>query len=87
MVIIIFNRLILFLSNHRNAPFVSGLPSSDAKRPNGESDLKCSGRSHRNVTLTAYYPDYTSDDEIDYLDVRGNKLNTLQVRINLPIGS
>ncbi|KAL2711958.1 hypothetical protein V1478_018193, partial [Vespula squamosa] len=42
------------------------------------TDFKCSGRSYYNVTLTAYYPDYTSDDEIDYLDIKGKKLKTLQ---------
>ncbi|XP_035730209.1 uncharacterized protein LOC118445208 [Vespa mandarinia] len=42
------------------------------------TDFKCTGRSYHNVTLTAYYPDYTSDDEIDYLDIRGKKLKTLQ---------
>lgn len=44
-------------------------------RPN----LGCSGRPHYNTTLTAYYPDFTSDDESDYLDCQGNKLRSLQV--------
>ncbi|XP_015178133.1 PREDICTED: uncharacterized protein LOC107067283 isoform X1 [Polistes dominula] len=42
------------------------------------TDLKCSGRVYYNVTLTAYYPEYLSDNEIDYLDIRGKKLKTLQ---------
>uniref|UniRef100_A0ABD2X2L8 Uncharacterized protein n=1 Tax=Trichogramma kaykai TaxID=54128 RepID=A0ABD2X2L8_9HYME len=47
---------------------------SDAIRP----DLSCVGRPHANVTLTAYYPDFMSEDESDYLDSRGKKLRTLQ---------
>jgi hypothetical protein len=44
-----------------------------------QSVLICSGRPHYNVSLTAYYPDFTSNDESDYLDIKGKKLRTLQV--------
>ncbi|XP_008558615.1 uncharacterized protein LOC103579089 [Microplitis demolitor] len=40
--------------------------------------LKCVGCPYYNVSLTAYYPDYASDDSSDYLDMRGKKLKTLQ---------
>ncbi|CAL7950365.1 unnamed protein product [Xylocopa violacea] len=40
--------------------------------------LGCSGRAYHNVTLTAYYPDFNSDDRSDYLDVRMKELRTLQ---------
>ncbi|XP_058794263.1 uncharacterized protein LOC131665978 [Phymastichus coffea] len=43
-----------------------------------EQNLSCSGRAHFNVTLTAYYPDFTSENESDYLDSRGKKLRALQ---------
>ncbi|XP_015509172.1 uncharacterized protein [Neodiprion pinetum] len=39
---------------------------------------KCSGRPHYNVSLTAYYPDFNSGFESDYLDARGKKLRPLQ---------
>ncbi|XP_015605083.1 uncharacterized protein LOC107272429 isoform X2 [Cephus cinctus] len=42
------------------------------------TDLLCSGHPYYNVSLTAYYPDFASDDEHDYLDMRGKKLRTLQ---------
>lgn len=44
-----------------------------------DSDLACTGRPHYNATLTAYYPDFSSDVESDYLDSRGKKLKNLQV--------
>ncbi|XP_074113702.1 uncharacterized protein LOC141536837 [Cotesia typhae] len=40
--------------------------------------LKCIGCPYYNVSLTAYYPDFASDESSDYLDVRGKKLKTLQ---------
>ncbi|KAL1506018.1 hypothetical protein ABEB36_005455 [Hypothenemus hampei] len=44
-----------------------------------ELDLTCKGKTFRNVTLTAYFPDYTdSDHEFGYQDKRGRKLRTLQ---------
>ncbi|KZC07180.1 hypothetical protein WN55_08562, partial [Dufourea novaeangliae] len=42
------------------------------------SDYNCSGHAYHNVTMAAYYPDFTSDDEFDYLDARLKKLRTLQ---------
>ncbi|KAJ3658748.1 hypothetical protein Zmor_010469 [Zophobas morio] len=44
-----------------------------------EINLECKGKNIRNVTLTAYYPDY-NDDEHDsgYLDIKGKNLRTLQ---------
>ncbi|KAJ8682811.1 hypothetical protein QAD02_018603 [Eretmocerus hayati] len=42
------------------------------------SDLACFGRAHHNVTLTAYYPDFSSDNESDFSDSMGKKLRTLQ---------
>ncbi|XP_011300884.1 uncharacterized protein [Fopius arisanus] len=51
----------------------------DANERNlNRTDLKCVGRPHYNVSLTAYFPDYESDNENDYLDVRGKKLRNLQ---------
>lgn len=52
---------------------------SRAERSSNRTDLQCTGRTHWNVSLTAYYPDYESDNESDYLDARGKELNTLQV--------
>ncbi|XP_043270912.1 uncharacterized protein [Venturia canescens] len=49
-----------------------------AQRSLNRTDLECTGRAHWNVLLTAYYPDYESDDESDYLDARGKELCTLQ---------
>lgn len=45
--------------------------------------MKCKGKTYKNVTLTAYYPDYANEDqEFGYMDKRGKKLRTLQVSIN-----
>ncbi|CAG9770432.1 unnamed protein product [Ceutorhynchus assimilis] len=42
-------------------------------------ELTCKGKTFRNVSLTAYYPDYTdSDNEYGYRDKKGRKLMTLQ---------
>ncbi|XP_023030111.1 uncharacterized protein [Leptinotarsa decemlineata] len=44
-----------------------------------EITLKCHGKTFNNVTLTAYYPDYTDQDhEQGYQDKHGQKLRTLQ---------
>lgn len=43
------------------------------------TELSCSGRAYYNVTLTAYYPVFDSDNEFDYLDARTRKLRNLQV--------
>ncbi|CAG9856217.1 unnamed protein product [Phyllotreta striolata] len=44
-----------------------------------EITLKCKGKTFRNVTLTAYYPDYSDQDhEFGYQDKKGQKLRTLQ---------
>ena len=51
---------------------------SASERSLNRSDFNCSGSAHYNVTLTAYYPDYSSDDESDYLDAKMKKLRTLQ---------
>ncbi|KAF7997015.1 hypothetical protein HCN44_005292 [Aphidius gifuensis] len=40
--------------------------------------LKCTGRPYFNVTLMAYYADYSSDISSDYLDMKDNKLSNLQ---------
>ncbi|XP_015122520.1 uncharacterized protein LOC107044946 [Diachasma alloeum] len=48
------------------------------ERNANRTDLKCVGHAHYNVSLTAYFPDYESDNEYDYLDVRGKKLRNLQ---------
>ncbi|XP_034950991.1 uncharacterized protein [Chelonus insularis] len=40
--------------------------------------INCTGCPYHNVSLAAYYPDYSSDNSLDYLDMRGKKLNTLQ---------
>ncbi|XP_014482421.1 PREDICTED: uncharacterized protein LOC106748435 [Dinoponera quadriceps] len=42
------------------------------------TDLKCTGRAHHNVSLTAYYPVFGTDDKRNHLDERGESLNTLQ---------
>lgn len=45
-----------------------------------EINLECKGKRYENVTLTAYYPDYTDEDnEKGYLDKKGKNLQTLQV--------
>ncbi|XP_076241089.1 uncharacterized protein LOC143183448 [Calliopsis andreniformis] len=49
-----------------------------SERSLNRTDLNCSGRAHYNVTMTAYYPDYNSDSESDYLDARLKKLRSLQ---------
>ncbi|XP_057659004.1 uncharacterized protein LOC130895618 [Diorhabda carinulata] len=55
--------------------FVSGISAIFEN----EITLKCKGKSFKNVTLTAYYPDYTnSDQENGYQDMKGKKLRTLQ---------
>ncbi|KAF7274600.1 uncharacterized protein LOC143190603 [Rhynchophorus ferrugineus] len=42
-------------------------------------DLTCIGKTFRNVTLTAYYPDYINlDNEYGFQDKQGRKLKTLQ---------
>ncbi|KAH1028078.1 hypothetical protein HUJ05_001475 [Dendroctonus ponderosae] len=47
-------------------------------------DLTCKGKTFHNVTLTAYFPDYTdSDNEFGYQDKKGRKLRTLQ-QLSLP---
>ncbi|XP_033333804.2 uncharacterized protein LOC117224777 [Megalopta genalis] len=49
-----------------------------SERSLNRSDLKCSGRAYENVTMAAYFPDFSSDDEFDHLDARMKKLRTLQ---------
>ncbi|XP_031836344.1 uncharacterized protein LOC116428636 [Nomia melanderi] len=49
-----------------------------SERSLNRSDFNCSGRAYHNVTMTAYYPDFSSDDEFDHLDVKMKKLRTLQ---------
>ena len=44
------------------------------------TDLKCTGFAIHNVSLTAYYPVFETDDTRDYLDDQGDELKTLQVR-------
>ncbi|XP_030761304.1 uncharacterized protein LOC115886346 [Sitophilus oryzae] len=42
-------------------------------------DFNCRGKTFKNVTLTAYYPDYTNqDNEFGFQDKKGRKLRTLQ---------
>ncbi|XP_012282590.1 uncharacterized protein LOC105700904 isoform X1 [Orussus abietinus] len=55
------------------------LGQADVNVVNG-MDLKCTGRPRYNVSLTAYYPIYDSPNSSDYLDIRGKKLRSLQVR-------
>ncbi|KAJ8919381.1 hypothetical protein NQ315_016474 [Exocentrus adspersus] len=44
-----------------------------------ETSLECTGKTYRNVTLTAYYPDFSDEDhEKGYLDKKGSKLRNLQ---------
>nr|CAD7614717.1 unnamed protein product [Timema genevievae] len=41
--------------------------------------LECPSKGRRfNSTMTAYYPDYSSEEEAGYLDSRGKQLRTLQ---------
>ncbi|XP_034178472.1 uncharacterized protein LOC117603423 [Osmia lignaria lignaria] len=49
-----------------------------SERSLNRSDFNCSGRAYHNVTMAAYYPDFNSDNESDYLDARMKKLRTLQ---------
>ncbi|XP_076643443.1 uncharacterized protein LOC143353763 [Halictus rubicundus] len=49
-----------------------------SERSLNRPDLNCSGRVHKNVTMTAYFPDFSSDDEFDHVDVNMKKLRTLQ---------
>ncbi|XP_078033254.1 uncharacterized protein LOC144468022 [Augochlora pura] len=49
-----------------------------SERSLNRSDLECSGRAYENVTMAAYFPDFSSDDESDHLDARMKKLRTLQ---------
>ena len=49
-----------------------------SERSLNRSDFNCSGRAYHNVTMTAYYPDFNSDNESDYLDARMKKLRNLQ---------
>ncbi|KYN42166.1 hypothetical protein ALC56_03304 [Trachymyrmex septentrionalis] len=42
------------------------------------TDLKCTGFAIHNVSLTAYYPVFETDDTRDYLDDQGDELKTLQ---------
>jgi len=44
------------------------------------TDLKCVGRAFYNVSLSAYYPVFGTDDKRNHLDDQGKMLNTLQVR-------
>ncbi|XP_050300126.1 uncharacterized protein LOC126738732, partial [Anthonomus grandis grandis] len=42
-------------------------------------DFNCKGKTFKNVSLTAYYPDYIdADRELGYQDKKGRKLKTLQ---------
>ncbi|CAH0562358.1 unnamed protein product [Brassicogethes aeneus] len=41
-------------------------------------DIDCKGKTFENVTMTAYYPDYSGDSESGFLDKKGRKLRTLQ---------
>ncbi|XP_029156884.1 uncharacterized protein LOC114929466 [Nylanderia fulva] len=41
-------------------------------------DLKCVGRAFHNVSLSAYYPVFGTNDKRNHLDDRGKMLNTLQ---------
>ncbi|XP_018579025.1 uncharacterized protein LOC108917074 [Anoplophora glabripennis] len=44
-----------------------------------ELSLECTGKTYKNVTLTAYYPDFFDEDhEGGYLDKKGQKLRSLQ---------
>ncbi|XP_012246675.1 uncharacterized protein LOC100743567 [Bombus impatiens] len=54
--------------------FASAASASDTR----STELSCSGRAYYNVTLTAYYPVFDSDNEFDYLDARTRKLRNLQ---------
>ncbi|XP_012059666.1 PREDICTED: uncharacterized protein LOC105622865 [Atta cephalotes] len=42
------------------------------------TDLKCAGFAIHNVSLSAYYPVFETDDKRNYLDDQGNGLKTLQ---------
>lgn len=53
--------------------------SASVKIDTRTTELSCSGRAYYNVTLTAYYPVFDSDNEFDYLDARTKKLRNLQV--------
>ncbi|XP_014205184.1 uncharacterized protein LOC106637068 [Copidosoma floridanum] len=54
------------------------LVAAHAKERPKRQDLSCYGRAHHNATLAAYYPDFDSEFESDYLDAKGKKLRTLQ---------
>ncbi|XP_053984943.1 uncharacterized protein LOC128896502 [Hylaeus anthracinus] len=49
-----------------------------SERSLDRSDFNCSGHAHYNVSLSAYYPDFSSDNESDYLDARMKKLRNFQ---------
>ncbi|TGZ51225.1 uncharacterized protein [Temnothorax longispinosus] len=42
------------------------------------TDLKCMGHAFYNVSLSAYYPVFGTDDKRNHLDDQGKMLNTLQ---------
>lgn len=42
-------------------------------------DMKCICGIGYNATLSAYYPDFESEDVSDYTDMQGKKLHSLQV--------
>ncbi|XP_020296958.1 uncharacterized protein LOC109861642 [Pseudomyrmex gracilis] len=42
------------------------------------TDLKCMGHPIHNVSLSAYYPVFGTNDKSNHLDVQGKMLNTLQ---------
>ncbi|XP_011160236.1 uncharacterized protein LOC105196160 [Solenopsis invicta] len=43
-----------------------------------KTDLKCVGHAFYNVSLSAYYPVFGTDDKRNHLDDQGKMLNTLQ---------
>ncbi|XP_072763057.1 uncharacterized protein [Anoplolepis gracilipes] len=43
-----------------------------------KTDLKCVGHAFHNVSLSAYYPIFGTNDKQNHLDERGKMLNTLQ---------
>ncbi|XP_011872323.1 PREDICTED: uncharacterized protein LOC105564511 [Vollenhovia emeryi] len=42
------------------------------------TDLKCAGHAFHNVSLSAYYPVFGTDDKRNHLDDQGKMLSTLQ---------
>ncbi|KAL0105399.1 hypothetical protein PUN28_016802 [Cardiocondyla obscurior] len=57
-----------------------------ANESSSRMDLKCTGRAFHNVSLSAYYPVFETDDKRNHLDDQGKMLNTLQDYLDGRVG-